>query len=324
MHTYNELLELFNSALLKEKFSGHPPELYDPIAYTLELGGKRMRPLLLLMSCEMFGTPPEKAVKPAIGIEVFHNFTLIHDDIMDKAPLRRGKETVYKKWDENVAILSGDTMFAIAFQYMATAETKRLRELLNVFTRTAIEVCEGQQLDMNFETTDSVHIQDYLNMIRLKTAVLLGASLKIGAIIAGADSKECDKIYNFGVQLGQAFQLKDDLLDVFGDEEKFGKVSGGDIIAGKKTFLYLKAYELAGENQKNTLNELFSLPEDKNSLRVSEVKKLYRHLNIQQETEEMIRNLYHAAMQDLKSISADEGKKTLLKEFAENLMKRDY
>ena len=220
MHSIETLQEKIKKALKFESFDFKPLELYEPISYTLSLGGKRLRPVLTLMACDFFDGKIKNAIYPAVGIEIFHNFTLLHDDIMDEAPIRRGKETVYKKWDSNIAILSGDVMFALAYKYIAKADKKFLPEVLSVFNQTAIQVCEGQQYDMNFETAQNVTIQDYLKMIRLKTAVLLGASLKIGAIIANAGNHEKEEIYNFGLNIGLAFQLKDDLLDVFGNEQK--------------------------------------------------------------------------------------------------------
>lgn len=236
-------------------FRKEPPELYDPIAYTMNQGGKRLRPLLTLLACDLFGGDIQKALYPALSIEVFHNFTLVHDDIMDRAPLRRGKETVYKKWNSDIAILAGDTMFALAYTYALKTDAEIVPEILTVFSKAAIEVCEGQQYDMNFEQLASVSIDEYIRMIRLKTAVLLGASLEIGAICARADQNDVRKLYQFGIELGIAFQLKDDLLDVYGDTEKFGKLSGGDIATNKKTFLYLKAMELANNKQNKELKQ---------------------------------------------------------------------
>ena len=246
MTPIQDLQLLLDEAFSRIQLPARPADLYDPINYTLGLGGKRLRPLLVLASCQMFGGEIDEAINPAIGIELFHNFTLLHDDIMDQAPLRRGKETVYKKWNPNVAILAGDTMFALANKYMLRTRQQAISQVMELFNQTAIEVCEGQQYDMDYEHQANVSIADYIEMIRLKTAVLLAASLKTGAIIAGAEAADCNYIYQFGINIGLAFQLKDDLLDVYGVQEKFGKVSGGDIIAGKKTYLYLKALETAG------------------------------------------------------------------------------
>ncbi|NCD43373.1 MAG: polyprenyl synthetase family protein, partial [Bacteroidia bacterium] len=245
MHSITELASLINERIAALNINGSPRELYDPITYTLEGGGKRLRPVLMLLTCEMYGGKTEEALCPALGIEIFHNFTLLHDDIMDKAPIRRGRETVFKKWDTNVAILSGDTMFAMAYDYVRRTRADLVPEIMRVFCQTSIEVCEGQQFDMNFEVSDNTSIPDYLNMIRLKTAVALAASMQIGAAIAGAEKEEQEKIYRFGELLGMAFQLQDDLLDTYGDQLKFGKKIGGDILARKKTYIYLKALELA-------------------------------------------------------------------------------
>lgn len=227
MHSIQYLQAKFKNALDAQKFNFDPPELYQPIGYTLALGGKRLRPVLMLMGCDLFDGDIEKAIPAAIGLEIFHNFTLLHDDIMDKAPIRRGKPSVYKKWNTNIAILSGDTMFAIAYNYVAETEKELLPDVLKVFTQTAKEVCEGQQYDLNYEVQANVSLNDYMNMIRLKTAVLFSASLKIGAIIADADANDIKNLHLFGENTGMAFQLRDDLLDVYGIEEKFGKKTGG-------------------------------------------------------------------------------------------------
>lgn len=323
MHSFEDLLAIFNQALEKTSFRGYPPELYDPIEYTMTLGGKRMRPVSLLMSCDMFQGNIQDALEAAIGVEVFHNFTLIHDDIMDKAPLRRGRETVYKKWSENIAILSGDTMFALAYKHFNKSKPSQIPAILETFTQAAIEICEGQQLDINFETSDQVEIDDYLKMIKLKTAVLLAASLRIGAIIAGAGEKDAENIYYFGENLGMAFQLKDDLLDAFGDEEKFGKMSGGDIRTNKKTFLYLKAYEMADAGQTSKLNELFALPDEAHVQKINGVKDIYLSLNIPEITNKKIREYYEIALKHFNRVNADPARKAILHDFAAKLMERD-
>jgi len=257
MRSINELQDLIKKAFNPALFTHEPAELYDPITYTLNLGGKRIRPLLVLLGCDLFGGNIEKAMPAAIAIELFHNFTLLHDDIMDCAPLRRGQETVYKKWNTNIAILSGDTMFAVAYEYLSQSNPQVLPSALSEFTRTARLVCEGQQYDMNFEQQKLVSINDYLKMIRLKTAVLIGCSLKLGSILANVPDPETEKIYSFGENIGMAFQLQDDLLDVFGDEQKFGKEIGGDIVSGKKTFLLLKAFEIASQKERTELEKCF-------------------------------------------------------------------
>ncbi len=306
-------------------FRKEPPELYDPIAYTMNQGGKRLRPLLTLLACDLFGGDIQKALYPALSIEVFHNFTLVHDDIMDRAPLRRGKETVYKKWNSDIAILAGDTMFALAYTYALKTDAEIVPEILTVFSKAAIEVCEGQQYDMNFEQLASVSIDEYIRMIRLKTAVLLGASLEIGAICARADQNDVRKLYQFGIELGIAFQLKDDLLDVYGDTEKFGKLSGGDIATNKKTFLYLKAMELANNRQNKELKQWYSQNTtiDPNH-KIQAVKKIFDELNIQNLTGETMTGYFERSLAHLDSVHADATRKDDLRLFATQLFNRTY
>lgn len=323
MFTIKELQNKIDLTLSAQKFEGNPPLLYEPIKYTLSQGGKRLRPLLTLLACDMFEGNIEEAVYPAIGLEIFHNFTLLHDDIMDKAPIRRGKETVYKKWNTNIAILSGDTMFALAYEFMLNTDNKVIPQILPVLNQTAREVCEGQQFDMDFETQANVSIADYIEMIRLKTAVLLGGSLKIGALIGGATPENADYLYNFGINIGLAFQLKDDLLDVFSDVEKFGKMTGGDILTNKKTFLYLKAYELAENEELQNLNYYFNLPESQGIQKINGVKTVYNTLNIEQLTVDEMKNYYDLALLEFDKINISEDKKRNLLDFAKLLMDRE-
>jgi geranylgeranyl diphosphate synthase type II len=270
----------------------------------------------------MFDGVIDQAVDPAIGIEIFHNFTLVHDDIMDQAPIRRGKATVYKKWNQNIAILSGDTMIALAYEYMMKTPEPLRNEVFSIFNKTAIEVCEGQQYDMNFESRDQVTIPEYIEMIRLKTAVLLAASLKIGALIGGASGKDSEMLYSFGENLGIAFQLKDDLLDAFGEVDKFGKMKGGDILSNKKTYLYLNAFELAKDKDRDDLMHYFS-PRMKNpSEKIEGVLKVYERLKIRQLTEIEMLKYYHKAMTCLDNINLDQERKTALIEVAHQLNKR--
>ena len=236
MYNYEELLEKFSQELEKESFTGTPAELYEPIDYMMKIGGKRLRPILLLMACDAFGGDIKSAMPAALAMEMFHNFTLVHDDIMDGAEIRRGKETIWHIWGEDTAILVGDTMFAMAMEYILKSEHPDMKALLNAYIKVSKEVCEGQQLDMNFEEEDNTTIPEYLGMIKLKTAVLMGTALKIGAIIANASKEDIENIYDFGINIGLAFQLKDDLLDAFGNVDKFGKMPGGDILSDKKTF----------------------------------------------------------------------------------------
>jgi len=322
MNTIQDLQLRIDEAFGAIRFPSAPADLYNPITYTLGLGGKRLRPLLVLVSCQMFGGEIADAINPAIGIELFHNFTLLHDDIMDGAPLRRGKESVYKKWNSNVAILAGDTMFALANKYMLRTKPQAISQVIELFNQTAIEVCEGQQYDMDYEKQQNVSIPDYIEMIRLKTAVLLAASLKTGAIIAGAGAVDCNHIYDFGINIGLAFQIKDDLLDVYGDQEKIGKVSGGDIIAGKKTYLYLKALESAG-SQSEFFSELYTAHNIPSAEKVAKVKKVFNQLDIEQHTRQLIDEYYQKALHDLSCISLSEEAMEALSDYTAELMERE-
>jgi geranylgeranyl diphosphate synthase type II len=324
MHSIGELQAIIKKVFDSVSFTKEPAGLYDPIVYTLNLGGKRIRPLLVLIGCDLFSGDPEKAGPAVLAIEFFHNFTLLHDDIMDRAPLRRGEETVYKKWNTNVAILSGDTMFALACEYLSDTDPEVLPLALREFTRTARMVCEGQQYDMMFETRKKVTIPEYLEMIRLKTAVLIGCSLKLGAILAKAPEAETARLFSFGENIGMAFQLQDDLLDVFGDETKFGKEIGGDILSGKKTFLLLKAYELATEKEKAELDTCFSDPSIPAREKITRVKTVYASLNIREITLEEIEKYFRKAMVLCREIRAEEENKKNLELFAGELLKRDH
>lgn len=323
MHNIEELREKVKDAIISISYERKPVELYDPIRYSLKMGGKRLRPTLTLLACELFNGTADDALKAAIGLEIFHNFTLLHDDIMDEAPKRRGQDTVYKKWDTNRAILSGDTMFAMAYQYILKTPTDYLPQVLGIFNQTAIEVCEGQQYDMNFETQEDVSLDDYLEMIRLKTAVLVATALKIGAVIGGAAIDQANLLYQYGEAIGLAFQLKDDLLDVYGDEDKFGKVTGGDIVANKKTYLFLKAYELADDIQKKALIDLFDDVGMEDEIKVYEVKSIYDKLNIRSVTNKAIDTYYRQGLKHLNDIEIEEDKKAFLKDFTDQLMNRD-
>lgn len=257
-----------------------PRELYDPITYILSLDGKRIRPLLSLLAYGIYNSKPEEILSQAAAVEVFHNFTLMHDDIMDDAPLRRGKDAVHVKWNKNVAILSGDVMLVKAYDLLLPTESEKLGEIIRLFNKTASEVCEGQQFDMNFESLESVHEEEYLTMIRLKTAVLLGFALQMGALLAGAEKSDAQKLYDFGVNIGVGFQLKDDLLDVFADQAKFGKQVGGDIISNKKTFLLIKALELAKGKDLEELNYWITQPDFDKEEKVKAIRGIYEKLGI--------------------------------------------
>lgn len=324
MHTIPQLQQLITDALAVKKYGETPVELYEPIEYIMSLGGKRLRPCLLLMACDMFGGDVAQAVQPALAIEVFHNFTLMHDDIMDKAPLRRGKQTVHEKWNANIAILAGDVMMVEANKLIMQVDNSILRPVLDVFNETAVGVCEGQQIDMNFETLDTVHVDEYINMIRLKTAVLLGGTLKIGSIIGGAGISDASLLYNFGVQLGIAFQLQDDILDVYGDPEKFGKQVGGDILSNKKTYLLIKALESARGETLDQLQYWLSVTKYAPGEKVTAVKAIYNKLNIREQAEAEMNKYAEMAMDNLERINLPDERKSILKEFADALLVREY
>lgn len=311
----NEIAKL----ALSEK---NPIELYEPIRYILQLGGKRIRPILTLLSCELFSGKIEDAVNPALAIEIFHNFTLLHDDIMDHALMRRNHATVHTKWNENIAIISGDAMNIIAYQYLCKTSEELIPELLRVFSKTALEICEGQQLDMNFEKLNNVSITQYETMIKLKTAVLLAASLKIGAICANASTNEKEKIYDFGLNLGMAFQIQDDLLDTFGNQEEFGKSIGGDILARKKTFLYLKALELSNDQQKQLLIQLYNEKANSNEYLIRDVIGIFKDLNLHEITLKTVEDYTQKAMLALHAIHKSHESISVLEKLALNIMNR--
>ncbi|NVO21065.1 MAG: polyprenyl synthetase family protein [Bacteroidetes bacterium] len=322
MQTIESLHSIIRNAFAELKLPSYPAELYQPISYTLSLGGKRLRPFLLLAATDMFEGNLNEAIHPALAIELFHNFTLLHDDLMDQAPLRRGKETVYKKWNSNIAILAGDTMFALANRQMMLTRVDAIPQLLELLNVTAAEVCEGQQFDMNFETRSDVTLAEYMEMIRLKTAVLLACSLKTGAVIAGASQRDADILYHFGINIGIAFQLMDDLLDLYSQEEKFGKVKGGDILEGKKTFLYLKALELAGSD-KEELKLLYQSKDLSKEDKISEVRSHFDRLRTRDATILEIHLYWKAAKDTLNNLSLPEERKTILLSYCEDLMVRE-
>ena len=305
-----------------EQFVFEPRELYEPVDYTLRLGGKRIRPTLLLAANALFGGEAATVRDAALGIETFHNFTLLHDDLMDRSPLRRGQPTVYRKWDENTAILSGDTMFALAWRYFLRQPSPRLREILQCFNETAIGVCEGQQYDMNFERRDDVTLDEYMNMIRLKTAILLAGALKIGALYAGAPDREVQRLYDFGIHLGLAFQLQDDLLDGYGDTAVFGKKTGQDIRDNKKTYLYLRALELCPATQASQLRALFASKEGDEEEKVQRVMALYDNIGLRPEVERAIDDQFRLAVDCLDSIAAVERLKLPFRQLMETLSGR--
>ncbi len=323
MQTLEDYQNIIKGKIESLNFNQQPKELYEPIDYTLKMGGKRLRPTLTLLGCDIFEGEIKLAIDAAIGLETFHNFTLLHDDIMDKAPIRRGNQTVYKKWDANRAILSGDTMMVLAYDFLLNSPKDLLFDLFTIFNKVGKEVCEGQQFDMNFEIKDQVSIDEYLNMIRLKTAVLIGGSLKVGAIIARTTPQNASLIYDFGENIGMAFQLQDDLLDAFGDTNTFGKQVGGDIKTNKKTYLYLKALEIANKEDKEKLIALYSITDEDNPEKFKDVLAIFKKYNIDQLTRELMEAYYSKALVFLDKIILDKEKSLALTQLADTLMKRD-
>ncbi|MDR6300092.1 polyprenyl synthetase family protein [Mesonia maritima] len=319
-------IAFYRSAFLshmKEKITAKEPAgLYEPMLYILNIGGKRLRPVMVLLSAEIFGSSYKNALDAALAIEVFHNFSLVHDDIMDDAPLRRGKETVHEKWNINTAILSGDAMLINAYQLFENYEVHTFQEMAKLFTRTAIEVCEGQQYDVDFETRENVNIDEYLKMIRYKTAVLVGASLEMGAIVAGAKNSCRKQIHEFGCLLGIAFQLQDDYLDAFGDPEKFGKQVGGDIIENKKTFLYLKAIEQSSIGEARQLEHLYTIDPRDASQKIETVKNIFELSGAAKSTQKEIEKYTEKAFALLDEIAIEESQKMILRSFGDSLMTR--
>lgn len=302
---------------------GQPRQLYEPVHYCLENGGKRIRPVMTLMACELFGGKVEEALDPAVGLELFHNFTLLHDDVMDKAPVRRNKPTVHERWDVNTAILSGDVLFALASQYVARVPDRVLRPVIELYHQVVIEVCEGQQYDMDYELRSEVLLEEYIEMIRLKTAVLPAACMKTGAIIAGAAQEGQDAIYRFGELIGLAFQLRDDWLDVFGDRHQFGKQTGGDIIANKKTWLYIQALRQAGPRQKETLIRAYSGKISDDKEKVEKVKSVFQELGISDLALEAMHGYYQQALDVMVAIRQPAQRKQDLLDLAAYLLKRE-
>lgn len=308
---------LENYSTIKE-----PKNLYEPIDYILGLGGKRLRPVLTLMTADIFNADYKKALDAALSIEVFHNFSLVHDDIMDDAPLRRGETTVHEKWDINTGILSGDAMLIMAYQLFENYEANVFQDLAKLFSKTALEVCEGQQYDVDFETRNDVTIPEYLKMIEYKTAVLVAAAMKMGAIIANASIEDQNNIYEFGKNLGLAFQLQDDYLDAFGDPKTFGKQVGGDIIENKKTYLYLKALEFSNETDKVELIQLFASNPEDIATKIEFAKQFFVTSGSSEATKTAIENYTNKAFAVLQSLNISEDKKQVLKAFGNNLMNR--
>ncbi len=323
MLSFNSALEIINQKIGTIVYPENPRNLYAPIQYILSLKGKKIRPVLTLLACEMYKEDIPDAINPALAWEIYHNFTLMHDDLMDKAEMRRGKPVVYRVWNENVAILSGDAMLTLAYQYMAKAPAEKLKVLLDLFSATAMEIFEGQQYDMDFETRMDVSVEEYLKMIKLKTAVLLGAALKTGAIIGGSNDSDAGSLYDFGVNIGLAFQIKDDLLDVYGDPEVFGKQIGGDILCNKKTFLLIHALNLAeGEDKKELLNQIENEVTNPD-FKIKTVTKVYDNLNVKAIAENKIAEYYEKALASLRAVNVEEDKKVELLRFARQLKSRE-
>jgi geranylgeranyl diphosphate synthase type II len=322
MHAIKQYQDFFLSYLKTQAINKEPKNLYEPISYILELGGKRMRPVLTLMTTEVFDAPHVKALPAAMAVEVFHNFSLVHDDIMDEAPLRRGNVTVHEKWDINTGILSGDAMLILAYQYFEKYSPAIFMQLAKLFSKTALEVCEGQQWDVDFESRKDVTIPEYLKMIEYKTAVLVAAAMKMGAIVAETTEENANLTYEFGLNLGLAFQLQDDYLDAFGDPETFGKQVGGDIIENKKTYLYLKAIAFSSQEVVGEIMHLFSSQPADSTEKIERVKELFIASGAAKATQEAIQQYTFSAFDTLEKMNITDDKKALLKVFGEKLMGR--
>lgn len=322
MKTSRQIQECFEQYLQSLDYSRNPDELYAPVRYVLSLGGKRIRPTLLIMAYNMYADDIESVFSTAAGMEIFHNFTLLHDDLMDRADMRRGKPTVHKKWNDNTAILSGDGMLVLAYRYLAQTPAQKLKTILDIANETFTGIMEGQQYDMEFETRDDVTEAEYIEMIRLKTSVLLAACVQMGAVLGGASDKDAALLYEFGEKVGLAFQLQDDLLDVYGDPAVFGKKIGGDILCNKKTYLYINAYLLANAAQKAELDRWAAYDGDDPESKIAAVRAIYDAVGVRELSERLIRSYFAEAMSRLDSVSLDASRKQALKEYASSLMNR--
>ncbi len=323
MSDIQNLQSLINTEIEQSVFIKNPINLYEPIEYTMSMGGKRIRPLLCLLAVQLFNGDTQEAVKPAIGLEIFHNFTLLHDDIMDNAEVRRNKPTVHKKWNNNVGILSGDAMLINAYQYISQCNTSNLKEVLQLFNDVAIGVCEGQQYDMDFENRLDVTIEEYLEMIRLKTAILLAGSLKLGAILANASSEEAELIYQFGINIGLAFQLQDDYLDTFGQQDTFGKKIGGDILCNKKTYLLITALNNSSKEDTDELKYWINAENFNDQEKIANVKSIYINNAVDKKSHNLMDEYFNLAMEHLIQINGNEETKKELMNFATKLMQRN-
>lgn len=320
----DEILKLVNKYLDNLSYDRKPSSLYEPIRYVLSMGGKRIRPVLMLLSYNMFRENPEEILMPACALETYHNYTLLHDDLMDNADLRRGHETVHRKWDANTAILSGDSMLVLAYQRMAQCDKQKMPEVLSLFTETALEIGEGQQYDMDFEHRNDVTEDEYIEMIRLKTSVLLACAMKIGAILAGASKEDADNLYRFGEQIGLAFQLQDDYLDVYGDTRVFGKAIGGDITSNKKTYMLINAIMRANDTQRAELEKWISATEFDREEKIAAVTRLYNEIGIDKLAQEKINFYFEQSRKYLAAVSVAEDRKAEITAYAQRMMKREY
>ena len=323
METSDELLAQINDFIDHQPYDREPRSLYEPIRYVLSLGGKRIRPTLMLLAYNLYKDDPSSILMQACALETYHNYTLLHDDLMDNAELRRGQKTVHRRWNANTAILSGDSMLVLAYQRMAQCDSAQLPQILRLFTETALEIGEGQQYDMEFETRHDVTEAEYIEMIRLKTSVLLACALKMGAMLAGAPQADCDSLYRFGEQIGLAFQLQDDFLDVYGDTKVFGKAIGGDILANKKTYMLINAYNHADERQRAEL-DLWLATSDRPQEKIAAVTRLYNEIGIDLMATERIAHYFAQSQRYLDAVQVDEDRKQELKRYAERMMKRKY
>ena len=324
MKTSDEILSLINEYLDNLPYERKPAGLYDPIKYVLSIGGKRIRPTLMLLAYNLYKEDPERILSSAVACETYHNYTLLHDDLMDNASVRRGQPTVHKKWDANTAILSGDSMLVLAYERMAKCPVEKLKPVLDLFTETALEIGEGQQYDMDFETRNDVREEEYIEMIRLKTSVLLACATKMGAILADAPQEDADNLYKFGEQMGLAFQLQDDYLDVYGDPEVFGKAIGGDILCNKKTYMLINAFNLANDEQRKRLQQWVNAENPDPRQKIEAVTQIYNEIGISQLAEQKIKHYFNESRKYLEAINLPKERKLELEAYTDKMMKRNY
>ena len=324
MKTSDEILCLINEYLDNLPYERKHAGLYDPIKYVLSIGGKRIRPTLMLLAYNLYKEDPERILSSAVALETYHNYTLLHDDLMDNASMRRGQPTVHKKWDANTAILSGDSMLVLAYERMAKCPVEKLKPVLDLFTETALEIGEGQQYDMDFETRNDVREEEYIEMIRLKTSVLLACATKMGAILADAPQEDADNLYKFGEQMGLAFQLQDDYLDVYGDPEVFGKAIGGDILCNKKTYMLINAFNLANDEQRKRLQQWVKAENPDPRQKIEAVTQIYNEIGISQLAEQKIKHYFNESRKYLEAINLPKERKLELEAYTDKMMKRNY